>query len=147
MLRLALASRAAALGAVTLSRSAAPAAAAGALVRRMGTMSPDLFEKQYARLTRQLFDGLENMKTPDSEPFDLTLVDGTLQLDLGPDGRFAVEVERGSTVVTVTSPRTGVRTYTYSADNDAWEDTADGHNMLEMIARDVTWLRSGFPTF
>lgn len=124
---------------------ASPARVAGA--RAWMTMSASLFDDAVRKTLDRVGAGLKNMDSNEAKPFDVIAADGSLTLDLGPDGKFELRAAPETQHLVLRSPFQGAREYTFNPDAETWEDVQDGHNILELFARDVMRLRPGYPTF
>ena len=61
---------------------------------------------------------------------------------------FDVSVDAAARTVSYVSPKTGARyTYAHEAARGGWVSTADGHLLLEMLARELVYHCKGFPDF
>eukprot|EP00499_Haloplacidia_sp_CaronLabIsolate_P015808 CAMPEP_0196771954 /NCGR_PEP_ID=MMETSP1104-20130614/1968_1 /TAXON_ID=33652 /ORGANISM="Cafeteria sp., Strain Caron Lab Isolate" /LENGTH=148 /DNA_ID=CAMNT_0042142085 /DNA_START=422 /DNA_END=868 /DNA_ORIENTATION=- len=130
-------------------------AAAGAAVaqarfagaRAWMTMSASLFEDAVRKTLDRVSSGLKNMDSAEAKPFEMTASGSSLTLDLGSDGKFELRSVPETQHLVFRSPFHGSHEYVYNPDSENWEDVMDGHNVLEMLARDVMRLRPGYPTF
>lgn len=120
---------------------AAMGAAAQGVLRGMCSQAAPFHE-----LREQLCRGFENMRTTDA-PFDMTVEDDLFSLNMGAQGEFRVEADPSGQLVDVFSPKSGKRTYAFDDDTKIWKDLQDGHNLLELLARDAMDMRPGYPDF
>lgn len=100
----------------------------------------------FNELRDQLCKGFENMRTADA-PFDMKVGDNLFSLNLGPQGEFRVEADPSGQLIDAFSPKSGKRTYAFDDDTKIWKDLQDGHNLLELLARDAMDMRPGYPDF
>lgn len=100
----------------------------------------------FSQLRDQLARGFENMRTVD-QPFEVTGDDSSFVLNLGQEGEFRVEKDDSGLILFASTPKNPRRMYGYDVESRTWVNSEDGHNLLELLARDAMDLRPGYPDF
>lgn len=141
-----------------------------ALQRQTDTTSGKIDMKRVNSLFQEVVSGVEDMHS-DNPGFQVTqgpdTVRGphsgallahppkalllTLQLTIDTPGgqlKMWVTSDIGKELLAFTAPKTdGLHTYTWSAAQEMWTSTKDGHFLKELLARELVYHCKGFPKF
>ena len=108
--------------------------------------SADSFPQRVDATLKHVSDGLENMRDQ-NDVFSVELTDSSLVLDVGTSGMFSIFAADGEEELVMTTPLGSVHKYRWEPENEFWRDTADAHNMIELLTRDLLEVCGGYPTF
>ena len=96
-------------------------------------------------LTAQLFEkihtALSEMISKNSD-FTVRVLPNTCTISAG---KFVVTIENSDGVLTYRSDKSGPFEYFY--DGDAWREKQSGHNLLELLSRELVYVAKGYPLF
>ena len=112
------------------------------LARQLASAAPD---GEAGRTLQQIMGALEEAKSAigTSEVFEPSMQpDGTLLLELGPKGQFSLQALDGGAQLLFFSPISGPKYYEWDSENLWWHSTQDGHQLVEIMVRELMHITS-----
>ena len=107
---------------------------------RWFSSAQELGEAEYHQLADELLESLEPAfeELPGFEDFDVMYSQGVLTLDLGSHGTWVLNKQTPNRQIWWSSPLSGPKRYYYDSTDSTWKNTRDGHNLLELLNKEIS---------
>ncbi len=121
---------------------------------RKSTLSTDAFVNKSRELLNLLYFGVLEIEEIDDNvtveyhlKMDNIKDDKILNIHVETIGSFQVLIDEKKSQIMLFSPLSFTNTYVYNETTEQWLSTIDGHNIIEIISRELNDHCKGYPKF
>jgi len=82
----------------------------------------------------------EKINTDKIPGFDVREADGVLELNLGTKGIYVINKQTPNKQLWFSSPVSGPKRYNYDPNTKRWVNTRDGHDMIDLLSKELSKL-------